>query len=355
MIGLGYLRFNPQFGGKLRAQHKSQYDRSDHWNGKQFVNQSPTTMDISLLSLPGLIREQLRNTGPRSPQAPIPILPFEPVRFSASPTQPKFVWYGHSVLLLQLNGKNILIDPMLGPDASPIAPFSARRFSENALAVIDQLPRLDAILMTHDHYDHLDYASFKQLRLKTDTYLVSLGVARHLERWGIPREQIREFDWWQETELGGVHLTFTPSRHFSGRGPFDRAQCLWGGWVFRTDTQQIYWSGDGGYGSHFQAIGAKFGSFDWAFLECGQYNERWHAIHLYPEEAVQVGKEVKAKLSIPVHWGGFSLALHPWKDPIERFVAEAARQQLAIATPRIGEIITLGAEPRDRFWWQELK
>jgi L-ascorbate metabolism protein UlaG (beta-lactamase superfamily) len=175
-----------------------------------------------------------------------------------------------------------------------------------------------------------------------------------LESWGIPAEQITEFDWWQETEFQGIQITFTPSRHFSGRGLFDRAKSLWGGWVFQTATQRIYWSGDGGYDTHFKEVGEKYGPFDWAFVECGQYNPNWHQIHMYPEEAVQALEDVGARVGIPVHWGGFALALHSWKDPVERFVAEADRKGIAVCTPRIGEIVSLGIDPAPKDWWVKL-
>ena len=350
-----FLRFNSQFGGSVSPTLLSRYAKSPQWDGKKFVNQSPTVMDINLASLPGLIREQLSNTAVRSPRQPLPILPFNETLFQSEPDTPKFVWYGHSVLLLQIHGRNLLIDPMLGPDAAPIAPFASRRFSKNALEVIDHLPPLDAVLMTHDHYDHLDHASIQRLKSKTDTWLVALGVGRHLERWGISPDQITEFDWWQELDFHGITLTFTPSRHFSGRGLTDRAKSLWGGWVFTTKASRIYWSGDGGYDGHFAEVGKRLGPFDWAFMECGQYNERWHAIHMYPEEAVQAAQDAGAKVSIPVHWGGFALALHTWQDPAERFWEAAQTNEVEICTPQIGEVVLMGQEAGRGAWWREVE
>lgn len=349
-----YFQFNPQFGGKVTGELQSRYQDSPQWDGKKFVNQSVTTMDINLRSMGGLLREQFTNRKVRSPQSPLPILPLDQGQFLSDISIPKFVWYGHSVILLQINGKNILIDPMLGPDASPIAPFDAARFSKDSLAVIDQLPQLDAILMTHDHYDHLDLASIRKLSTKTNRWLVALGISRHLERWGIAAESITEFDWWDEMTLEGIRLIFTPSRHFSGRGLTDRAKSLWGGWVFLTENQRIYWSGDGGYDEHFEEIGGKFGPFDWGFMECGQYNQRWHAIHMFPEEAVQASIDASVKHAIPIHWGGFALALHTWQDPVERFTAEANRIGLNYSTPRLGEIVKMGLEPGNVGWWESL-
>ena len=222
-----------QFGGKVRPEDLKKFEQSSQWDGKKFVNLTETKMDMNLAKLPGLLKEQFTDRQSRSPQKPLPILPFDAEAFAQNPEVPKFIWYGHSALLLQINGKNLLIDPMLGDDAAPIAPFTSKRFTENTLEVIDTLPKIDALLMTHDHYDHLDLDSIQKLKGKVDTYFVALGVSRHLEKWGIPKEQITEFDWWEETHFEGIQLTFTPSRHFSGRGAFDRAKSFWGGWGFQ--------------------------------------------------------------------------------------------------------------------------
>jgi len=345
-----YLKFHPQFGGTMRPKEKTRYAKSKNWDGNKFVNLTDTPIGVPYKSLFSLLKEQLANAKTKSPKKPIPVQAFDLKKFNSQPNQPKFIWYGHAVLLLQLNGKNLLIDPMFGPDTTPIAPFANKRFSENTLAIIDELPPIDAVLITHDHYDHIDYASFKKIKEKVDTYFVSLGSARHLEHWGIESTKIKEFDWWEELDFHNIKITFTPSRHFSGRGLFDRTKVLWGGWVFQTNEHTIYWSGDGGYGDHFAAIGEKFGPFDWAFMECGQYNEAWRPIHLFPEESVQAGIDAKGKIFIPYHWGGFALAMHPWKEPIERFVAAATAAEVAICTPKIGEVVVLGEEPTESWW-----
>mgnify|MGYP000008773242 CR=1 FL=1 len=354
LIVWAYIDLNPQFGGKLSSGLRKRYARSPQWTGKIFENQSITSMDIGFSAIVDVLQQQFSNKAVRSPQQPLPVIPFDADAFNTDPTKPKFIWYGHSVLLLQLNGKNLLIDPMLGPNAAPISPFPVKRFSENTLDIIDQLPHIDMILMTHDHYDHLDYASINLLKDKVDTWFVALGVSRHLEAWDIPSATITEFDWWHSKEFQGIDITFTPSRHFSGRGLTDRSKCLWGGWVFKTNSHSIYWSGDSGYDEHFKEVNEQLGPFDWGFMECGQYNEYWHEIHMYPEEAVQASVDTGVKVSIPVHWGGFPLALHTWKDPIERFAAEAKEQKQAISTPKIGQVVVLGEEPTE-VWWANLK
>ncbi|NOR87961.1 MAG: hypothetical protein GQ527_10155 [Bacteroidales bacterium] len=353
-IGL-YIHFNPQFGANILVSHKSIYKKSKFWDGEKFINQSVTTMDISLKTMPGLIKAQFTDRDKRSPEKNIDIIPFDKIKFAQNPETPKFIWYGHSVLLLQLNGKNYLMDPMFGDDSSPIGPMRTKRFSENALEIIDKLPPIEAVFMTHDHYDHLDYASIKKLQGKVDKYYVALGVSRHLEKWGVPAEQIKEFDWWDELEEDGLRIVFTPSRHFSGRGLFDRGKSLWGGWVIKWNEQSLYCSGDGGYDHHFKEIGEKYGPFDWAFVECGQYYKLWHQIHMYPEESIQAGLDAQAKVMIHIHWGSFALSLHSWKDPAERFTAEAKKKNANICLPQIGERIEMGQDYPNAEWYAELK
>ena len=342
-----------QFGASVNKTLTNRYSKSSNWKNNKFENLVVTEMDINLKTLPGLIKESFKDRKTRSPEKPIPVMNFDQGMFNAD-SEPNFIWYGHSVLLMKLGGKKILIDPMLGPDAAPIAPFATKRFSDNTLDLIDQLPDLDLIIYTHDHYDHLDLASLQKLKTKCSNFYVALGVGRHLEKWGINSSNITEFDWWDSAEFENIKITFTPSRHFSGRGPFDRAKSLWGGWVFETNVHKIYWSGDGGYGDHFKEVGEKFGSFDIGFMECGQYNWRWHAIHMYPEEAVWAAQDANVKAAIPVHWAGFALAMHHWKDPIERFVNEAKSKELTIATPQIGECFNLQSLPNEH-WWDSIK
>jgi len=351
-----YFRFNPQFGGRMNAALERSYQKSSsHWDGKVFVNQVPVDMEVGFKDLPGMLKKRFVSKVAREPEFPIPVKPFDSEAFNSNPGQPKFIWYGHAVLLLQLNRNNLLIDPIFGPSASPIAPFGVKRFSKKTLDIIDQLPPIDAVLISHDHYDHLDYASIKKIKSKVDTWFVAMGVSRHLERWGVSANQITEFDWWKAIDFDTIKITFTPSRHFSGRGLTDRFKSLWGGWVFQTKDHSIYWSGDGGYGDHFKTMNAKFGPFDWAFMECGQYNEMWHHLHLFPEESAQAAIDSGAKVAIPVHWGGFALAMHSWKEPVEKFVAKAEQEQLPVCTPEIGAVITLGTEPTTERWYAELK
>ena len=348
-FGYFYFTKNPQFGGKLTKEEKITLEKSSQWEKGSFQNQSKTNMDISVASLPKLIQENIQGRKTQNPKGELPFKPFDINRFKLD-GKPKFVWYGHSTLLLQVNNINLLIDPMFGADASPVGPIRTKRFSGDSLHVIKDLPSIDTVLLTHDHYDHLDFGSIRDLKQKVKCFLVPLGVGRHLEHWGVEKNCITEFDWWQEIQLFDLNFIFTPSRHFSGRGVFDRAKSLWGGWVIKSERHSIYWSGDGGYDEHFKIIGEKFGPFDWGFMECGQYNERWHQIHMYPEEAVRAALDAKVAKAIPVHWGVFSLALHHWKDPIRRFVSESEQKQQAFLTPEPGAILNLDVTTTEPWW-----
>lgn len=352
-LGLGYLYLNPQFGGRMSDDERDQFSRSAQWDGKQFVNQTETVMNVNIRTLPKLLKAQFTDREKRTPKGRLPLQRFDRQAWEQDTAQAKFIWFGHSTGMVRLQGKNLLIDPMFGADASPIGPFRTRRYSDSTLYIIDQLPAIDAVFITHDHYDHLDMDSFRKLNGKVAHYFVPLGIKRHLVRWDIPAEKITELDWWDGASIAGIHATFVPSRHFSGRGLFDRGESLWGGWVFKTDSTSMYWSGDGGYGDHFKEIGQRFGPFDWAFLECGQYNEHWHHIHMYPEESVQAALDVQAKTSIPIHWGAFTLALHDWKDPVDRFSQEAKRRGVHVALPELGEVITHSTPEVQDKWWQE--
>lgn len=348
------MRWLKQFGGKLTNERITAYKKSPNWKNGSFKNLERTTMDITLPKLPGLLYKQLFDKEGREPENPLPILPLDKEAFLAPSDKAKMIWYGHSVVLLRLNNKTILIDPMLGPNASPIAPFGVNRFSENTLDLIDTFPDIDLMLMTHDHYDHVDLASFEKLKSKVKKYFVSLGTARHYQDWGVSTELITEFDWWDSADFEGIKIHLTPTRHFAGRGATNRAKSFWGGWTLKTENENIYFSGDGGYGDHFKKVGERLGPFDFGFMECGQYNKLWHQIHLYPEESVQAAKDAGVAKIMPVHWAGFALAMHPWKEPIERFVTEAQKTKQMYTTPKLGELFTV-EESGKHNWWQQLR
>ena len=340
-----------QFGARFTQKDLEKYSKSRYWNGTVFENLEETNMDFSLSKMPKFLRKQFFEKEGREVQS-LSIAPFDIELFETSKESMQSIWYGHSAIYMQLQNKTILIDPMFGSDAAPIAPFKVKRFSDSTLAIIDCFPKIDLVLISHDHYDHLDYDSIMKLKVKTKFFYVALGVKRHLVSWGIPEDTIIEFNWWEAMYLDEIKITFTPTRHFSGRGLTDRAKSLWGGWVFKTDEENIWFSGDSGYGTHFKEIGNRLGPFDFAFMECGQYNENWHQIHMYPEESVQAAIDAKVQNCMPVHWGGFALAQHSWKEPVERFVEKATKEKLNFITPKMGELFSSKFTEALK-WWDE--
>jgi L-ascorbate metabolism protein UlaG (beta-lactamase superfamily) len=240
---------------------------------------------------------------------------------------------------------------MLGNDASPVGPIRTKRFSEGLLALVDDLPEIDLMILSHDHYDHLDYVSIEKLKTKTKQYFVALGIKRHLVNWGIDEKNIKEFDWWNSEIFSGIKITFTPTRHFSGRGITSMAKCLWGGWVFKTEFENIWFSGDSGYGEHFKKIGEQLGPFDFAMVECGQYCVDWPQIHMFPAESVQAVIDAKVNKAMPVHWAAFNLSYqHSWYEPVEDFINYANKRGVKYITPAIGEIFTISALDTEDWW-----
>ncbi|MEM9917302.1 MAG: MBL fold metallo-hydrolase [Bacteroidota bacterium] len=343
--------FFKQFGGKATQEHIKQYEKSENWRDGCFQNLEETMLSTSLWKVPSMIYKQLNSRKEQRPPRFIPVLPFDKDKFLAPASNARFIWYGHSVILMRINDKTILVDPMLGPDTTPIAPISTKRFSEKTLNLIDDFPAVDLVIFTHDHYDHLDLASIQKLKGKVKQYFVAMGVKRHLVHWGIPAESITEFDWWDSKLWEEVSITFTPTRHFSGRGLSDRMKSLWGGWVFKTASENIWISGDGGYGKHFKEIGERLGPFDFAFMECGQYNDDWHDIHLFPDESVQAAIDARAKKIMPIHWAGFPLSYqHSWTEPAEEFVQAATNHQMAYSLPVVGQLFEASSSNTEKWW-----
>jgi L-ascorbate metabolism protein UlaG (beta-lactamase superfamily) len=269
-------------------------------------------------------------------------------------TTTRITWFGHSAFLMEIDGKKLLLDPMLGKAAAPHPMLGPNRYSEELPLKIEDMPEIDAVIFSHDHYDHLDYTSVKELKDKVGVFYTPLGVGAHLQAWGVPGEKIIELDWWDKTEFEGLELICTPARHFSGRGLFDRATTLWASWIIRGERHKVYFSGDSGYGKHFKEIGEKYGPFDISLMECGQYNEDWKYIHMMPEETVMGSIDLKSKLVLPIHWGAFTLAFHDWTDPVVRARKKAQELDFPIATPRIGQALILGDTgiPNEQ-WWLE--
>ena len=265
------------------------------------------------------------------------------------------IWLGHSSYFVQLGGKRLLVDPVFSSYASPLSGM-ARAFDGTSIYRVEEMPEIDAVLISHDHYDHLDYASMKGLLSKTRVVIAGLGNGAHLERWGYPREKIREVDWHQTVELDdGLRVHVLPAQHYSGRF-MDRNQALWASYAVETPERRLYFSGDTGFGPHFAEIAKRFDSFDLVALDSGQYNERWADIHMNPEEASRAAEILRTRSLITAHAGRFSLARHAWDEPFQRAVTASTGKSYRLLTPRIGEAIRV-ADESQQFdqWWIEVK
>lgn len=251
-----------------------------------------------------------------------------------------------------MHGMNILIDPMFSERSSPFQWIGPKRFSRPSTGV-EQLPHIDIVLITHDHYDYLDRLTISQLNAKTDRCIVPLGVENHLKLWHISAQKITSLAWWEQANINRLEITCAPSRHFSGRRLVRHDTTLWCSWVLRNEYHSIFDSGDGSFGGHFKEIHDRFGNFDFALMECGQYNKNWHHSHLYPEETVMDAKIIGAKKVMPIHWGAFILSNHGWDDPPECFVREAQNHGLSIVTPHLCETICIDGEVSTSYWWRE--
>jgi L-ascorbate metabolism protein UlaG (beta-lactamase superfamily) len=261
------------------------------------------------------------------------------------------VWFGHSSYFMQVDGKRILVDPVFSGAASPIS-VTTRAFKGSDIYTVDDFPPIDYLFISHDHWDHLDYDTVVKLKPKVKKVITGLGTAAHLERWGYDAKIIIEKDWNEEAILDpGFIVHTTSARHFSGRG-FKRNASLWMAFVLVTPTMKLYLGGDSGYDTHFKEIGDKFGPFDLAILECGQYSPYWKYIHMMPEETVQAGIDLNAKCVFPVHWAKFSLSLSEWDDSIKRVTAEAAKRNMPLIHPIVGEAVDLRHPVSSVHWWE---
>ena len=352
VVGVGitlFVTFAPQFGQKPEGSDLERIKQSEHYGEGEFVNLIETSMDMKVSKIPGLLWGFLSPPKGKNPSKPLPT-DWEEGNETQIDSLSYITWFGHSAVMLEIDKKVILIDPMLGPSSAPVS-FMTKRFAYEEPINIEEISHVDAIIISHDHYDHLDYESILTLKDKTDHFFTALGVGSHLKLWGVPEEKITELDWWQNAEFEGLNFTAAPARHFSGRGITDRNKTQWASWVVEGSKDKIYFSGDGGYGPHFKEIGERLGPFKFAMVECGQYNEMWSAIHMMPEQSVRAGLDVKGETLMPIHWGAFDLAPHVWQDPILRFTQKANDLNANYVTPTIGERFVVGVDqPRDEWW-----
>jgi L-ascorbate metabolism protein UlaG (beta-lactamase superfamily) len=341
------------FGGKPDPARMA---ASPHFADGKFQNLEPTGLMKPHLYWHAF-KHWLFGDEMRAPTCPLPVVRDTKARIAAAPVSGlRVTWLGHSTTLIEIDGAAVLTDPMFSERASPSSWIGPKRFHAPPLA-LDALPKLDAVIVSHEHYDHLDEASIRALAARGVSFFVPLGIGAHLSKWGVPTKQILERDWWQDTPLpGGVRIVATPARHFNGRGLPWRTGALWTSWSIVGPKHRAFFSGDTGPTESLREIASRLGPFDVAMFEIGQYNQAWGDIHLGPEGALEAHARLGAKVLIPIHWSTFILAYHDWSEPAETLVKLAAKSGAAVLTPRLGEPVEPAAStlPATTPWWRAL-
>ena len=355
LVGWAVLQ-QPQFGAPMAGARLARAMANPQFLEGRFVNLEPETPTSAAALFDYLVR-QFSGDEVREPPAPLPVRAVDKEALDA-PLPPgglRAFWIGHASTYVELDGLRLLLDPVFAELVSPL-PVGPRRFHAPPIALAD-LPPIDAVLISHDHYDHLDMKAVRHLARRGSRFFVPLGIGAHLERWGVPLAQIEEMEWWQERTLAGVRIVCTPTRHYSGRGPRNRSTTLWSSWSVIGPQHRFFYSGDTGYSKHFRDIGERLGPFDMAFIKIGAYGPgaAWVDIHMPPEQAVQVHRDVRARRMFPVHWSTFNLAYHDWDEPIRRTLAEAARTGVELVTPRVGEWVDADRAFESTRWWEAVR
>lgn len=345
----------PPFGAPMADARLARALANPQYHDGRFVNLEPEAP--STTSLAEYTLRQITGNEVRVPPAPVPVLTVDKAALQATPPASglRAFWIGHASTYVEVDGLRLLLDPVFAKRVSPL-PVGPARFHAPPIALAD-LPHIDAVLISHDHYDHLDMDTVHHLAQRGSRFFVPLGIGAHLERWGVAPAQIEELEWWQERSLGPLRIVCTPTRHYSGRGLGNRSTTLWSSWSVIGPQHRFFYSGDTGYGKLFQDIGARFGPFDMAFIKVGAYgpDAAWTDIHMTPEQAVQVHRDVRARRMFPVHWSTFNLAYHDWDEPIRRTLAETTRVGVDLVTPRVGEMVDADRPFASTRWWEAVR
>ena len=337
----------PGFGGVADGQRLEHMRQSPAYVQGRFENSPPYVTDLAVLE-----NFRLYTQGQvREPGFTIPVLPLAPERLR-SPVQPglRAIWFGHASVLLEIDGVRIMTDPILSERASPVQIVGPQRLHPPPMA-LEQLSGIDAVVISHDHFDHLDMATVRQLAQGGTHFYVGLGIGAHLQRWGVALAQIHEMAWWEHADVKGVRIHCVPARHYSGRRSMNNST-LWASWMLRGPGHSAYFSGDTGYARHFADIRQRLGSPDLALIKVGAYGSTWLDIHMDPEAAVRAHRDLGAGTMLPVHWATFNLAYHAWDEPILRTLAAAARMGVDVITPRPGEVFESGRPFQSQAWYQ---
>jgi L-ascorbate metabolism protein UlaG (beta-lactamase superfamily) len=333
--------------------------KSAQYNGENFENKSQAEPNPSLSSM--LKMYLFDKQQPASPETPLQVTPISKAQLIALQEQSDvqgmlFFRLGHSSLLILLDGEYWLTDPVFSERASPFTFIGPKRFHETPIE-IDQLPNIKGVILSHNHYDHLDKKAIKQLIGKVEHFYTPLGVGEDLIKWGVKRRNVTQLDWWESVEIKGVRLTATPAQHFSGRALTDKNQTLWSSWAVKGLQGSFFFSGDSGDSDQFKLIGDKLGPFDFSFMETGAYNQMWSEIHMSPRESAQAHIDIKGRYLVPIHNGTFDLSFHAWNDPFEQIYKYAQALDLSLLTPLMGQQVNLRSLKekgiQNTQWWRE--
>lgn len=345
------MGLNKKLGQSPDTHRIAYFSTLSNYKNRQFQNLIPTPALVEGANMMKVLWNFLGKYADTTPAYPIPFV--ETDLKALQPDEDVLVWFGHSSYFIQVDGRRFLIDPVFSGNASPIR-GSVKAFPGANHYQAADMPPIDVLFISHDHWDHLDYATIRQLKQQVNKVICGLGVAQHFEYWGWDKDKLIEKNWYENVDLGNrFNVTLTPARHFSGR-LLSRNISLWTSFVLQTPTKKLFLGGDSGYGPQFKDIGAQFGPFDLAILECGQYNEKWPYIHSLPDEVVKEAQELRAKHFMPVHNSKFKLAQHPWYEPLEQVSLFAEQEKFPIITPKIGEKVDLNnMEKVWAKWWQQ--
>ncbi|MFI9272700.1 MBL fold metallo-hydrolase [Kitasatospora sp. NPDC052896] len=341
------------FGAEPAGERLARIRRSPHFVDGAFRNPVPTRRLVYERSPLEITRAQLTtDRGRRVPGNPVPVHPLRAADLTVPPTSGlRLTWLGHATVLAELDGRRVLFDPVWGERCSPFTGIGPKRLHPAPIRIADLGP-VDVVVISHDHYDHLDMTSVRALIGSGAQFAVPLGVGAHLEHWGVPAHRITELDWWESTEVAGLTLTATPARHYCSRGPRTSTHFLWASWAVAGPAHRVFHSGDTGYFPGFAEIGGRLGPFDATMVQVGAYSRFWPEVHMTPEEGVRAHLDLGGAVLLPIHWGTFNLAPHPWEEPVERTVAEARSLAVTVAVPRPGVPFEPAEPPEPESWWR---
>jgi L-ascorbate metabolism protein UlaG (beta-lactamase superfamily) len=340
------------FGGRVTGSRLDRARRSAEFHDGKFRNAQPTRMLTGSYS--EMLRHQFFGKEKREPAGPVPVIDRSTRDYATPPASGlRATWIGWASVLVEIDGRRVMTDPVFSERCSPSTLVGPKRFHAPPIA-LGELPDIDVVVISHDHYDHLDMNTIRALSARGTHFVVPLGIGAHLERWHVPPAQVHELDWNETANVAGLAITSTPARHYSGRNPIFNNETLWTSWVVKGPRHRFFFSGDSGYSDAFARIGEEHGPFDLTLIKIGASDPTWSEIHMTPEEAVQVDRDLRGRVMIPVHWATFNLAYHAWRDPVDRAVAAARRLGVNVVVPKPGQFVEPSAPPLLERWWDRL-